>query len=213
MNNNKYYYFLAIIPLAIYAMALTVIINSWDKIELRDFMFWENYFVDESYYDSYFKTSSTHQSTDDEYDYSYDADDDEPDYGHSHDVRYVTCPMCNGTGVFELSPGDMMSPRMTCSGCNGTGTCTEEQTAGIREMQRRANEAVYGNSSGSSSSRSGRSAYEIQRDLEKAYANLHDMERQYRHCSSGVAASQYPSMIANQRDLIRRLEEELMNAY
>lgn len=64
----------------------------------------------------------------------------------------------------------------------------------------------------SSPKQPGRSAQEIRWELDKAYQNLADMQRQYEECTSKTMATQYPSMIARQQDLIRRLEEELRNA-
>lgn len=49
------------------------------------------------------------------------------------------CPMCNGTGIFEYMPGDIMAPREKCSGCNGTGWCDSETAQSIREMQQNVN--------------------------------------------------------------------------
>lgn len=157
---------------------------------------------------------------DEESELEWDTDEQELEETHfhnSHSERYVVCPMCNGTGVFEFIPGDVMAPRQTCAGCNGSGRCTEEQAANLRNMQQQAYDAVYGGGNslppGGSTSPSGRSAYEIQMDLDKAYRLLDDMERQYQECTSYTVAAQYPSMIADQRERIRRLEEELQSAY
>ena len=39
----------------------------------------------------------------------------------SESSQQVQCPMCGGTGVFELMPGDVMAPKQTCTGCGGNG--------------------------------------------------------------------------------------------
>ena len=114
--------------------------------------------------------------------------------------RSVICPMCGGTGTFEYIPGDIMTPREQCVGCNGTGMCTEEQARNIQGFMTPTHQST------------GRSAQEIQYDLNKAYDLLADMERQYENCSSVTIAAQYPSMIQQQRERIQRFEEELRHA-
>lgn len=131
--------------------------------------------------------------------------------GRRQQNQMVTCPMCGGTGVFCLMADDVFAPRSTCSGCNGTGMCTAEQANNIRGAINQANSFMNDNGI-STPTRSGRTAYEIQRDLDKAYRLLADMERQYQECSSVTIAAQYPAMIQNQRERICRLEEELRNA-
>lgn len=39
------------------------------------------------------------------------------------ETQMVTCPMCNGTGIFDFMPGDVMAPKQTCGACNGNGVC------------------------------------------------------------------------------------------
>jgi len=144
------------------------------------------------------------------------------EYHETQPSRMVICPMCNGTGVFEYMPGDIFAPREQCACCNGTGLCTEEMAEQNREAKRKAEEFLRewnGNTSVDintisypTSSGRGRSAYEIQRDIEKAYRLLDDMERQYRECTSHTIAAQYPSMMAKQREFIQRLEDELRHA-
>lgn len=114
--------------------------------------------------------------------------------GSSKQNQMVTCPMCGGTGIFCLMPDDLFAPRSTCSACNGTGMCTAEQANNIREAIHQTNSFMNGNGMDTPHC-SGRSAYEIRRDLDKAYRLLDDMERQYRECSSVTIAAQYPSMI------------------
>jgi len=58
---------------------------------------------------------------------------------------------------------------------------------------------------------SGRSAYEIRYELNKAYELLYDMQEQMNN-STGVTRSMYPQMIADQKQFILRLENELANA-
>lgn len=120
--------------------------------------------------------------------------------GNESSQQMVICPMCGGSGTFEYMPGDIFAPREQCAGCNGTGMCTEEQANNIQSFM---NPSVQ---------RTGRSAQEIQYDLNKAYDHLADMERQYENCSSVTLKAQYPSMIQQQRERIQRLEEELRYA-
>lgn len=47
----------------------------------------------------------------------------------------VFCPMCNGTGVFDFMPGDIMAPKSKCSNCNGTGMCTQEAAQNTLRMK------------------------------------------------------------------------------
>ena len=123
----------------------------------------------------------------------------------------VICPMCGGSGVSCLMPDDIFAPRTTCSACNGTGMCTEQQAINIQNAVEQANFFMNGGRM-NTPQKSGRSVYEIQHDLDKAYRLLADMERQYQECSSVIIAAQYPSMIQKQRERIYRLEAELRNA-
>lgn len=129
--------------------------------------------------------------------------------------QMYVCPMCNGTGVFEYMPGDVMAPSEICSGCNGNKVVTGEQAEAIMRVNEQADAFVNGRTvsgGGYSSGGSGRSAYEIEQDLRKAYELLEDMEYNYENCTGVVAASQYPGIIAEQKARINRLEEELRNA-
>ena len=58
------------------------------------------------------------------------------------------CPMCNGTGIFEYMPGDVMAPRERCTGCNGTGAVDAATAQSIMEMQQRVNSTFGGGTSG-----------------------------------------------------------------
>ncbi len=58
------------------------------------------------------------------------------------------CPMCNGTGIFEYMPGDVMAPRERCTGCNGTGAVDAATAQSIMEMQQRVNSTFGGGNSG-----------------------------------------------------------------
>lgn len=47
---------------------------------------------------------------------------DNPEESCMHNKeRNVKCPMCEGTGIFDVDPGNIMSPKFKCSGCNGNG--------------------------------------------------------------------------------------------
>lgn len=151
--------------------------------------------------------NTTYESGKNEYELDDSYKDDEQ---IGNDEQMYVCPMCGGTGVFEIMPGDVMAPKQVCQGCGGNKVVTAEQAQNIMEAKRQV-DAMMGGNSGISGN-SGRSAYEIELDLKKAYELLESMEYDYQQCSSGVTKSQYPSMIADQKAYIRRLENELMNA-
>lgn len=125
--------------------------------------------------------------------------------------QLVICPLCNGTGIFSYMPGDFMAPKEVCSLCKGQGVCTASAAQPVIDMQREINGMMNGGNSGGYL-QSGRSAYEIQYQLDRAYELLHSMEENYNNCTSGVLRAQYPSMIAEQKRLIMQLENELRNA-
>lgn len=127
----------------------------------------------------------------------------------------TVCPMCGGTGVFEFMPGDIMAPRMVCPGCNGNGAVTPAQARAIMEAKAQADALTGGTSYGGGYDTNcrGRSAYEIDLDLRKAYDLLEDMERYSEQCSSGVLKMRYARMIVDQKAHIRELEAELRSVY
>lgn len=125
-------------------------------------------------------------------------------------AQMVVCPMCNGTGVFEFMPGDVMAPRQTCSGCGGAGVCDIHTAQNIVNMQNGMNGAAGG---GYATGGSGRSATDIMIDLERARDMLYELEKDRSNCTSGVLQAQYGNMIVEQRARIRQLEDELRNAY
>ena len=128
-------------------------------------------------------------------------------------AQMVTCPMCNGTGVFDFMPGDVIAPKQTCSACNGNGVCDENTAQQVMKTKAQVDAMMGGKSTGSySSSGSGRSAYDVEYDLKKAYELLESMEEDYNNCTSVVLKTQYPRMIADQKECIRQLEAELRNA-
>lgn len=127
----------------------------------------------------------------------------------------TVCPMCRGTGVFEFMPGDIMAPRMVCPGCSGNGLVTSAQARAIMKAKAQADALTGGTSYGGGYDINdrGRSAYEIELDLRKAYDLLEDMERYSEQCSSSVLKIRYARMIVDQKARIRELEAELRNAY
>lgn len=147
-------------------------------------------------------------------------DDGEYTSSESEDVGYeeletqmVTCPMCNGTGVFDFMPGDVMAPKQTCGACNGNGVCDVNTAQQVMQAKAQVDAMMGGGSAGGySSGGSGRDAYQIEYELNKAYELLEGMQRDYENCSSGVIRAQYPRMIADQKERIRQLEAELRNA-
>ena len=127
--------------------------------------------------------------------------------------QMVICPMCNGTGIFDFMPGDVMAPKQTCGACNGNGVCDVNTAQQVMQAKAQVDAMVGGGSAGSySSSGSGRSAYDIEYDLKKAYELLESMVEDYNNCTSVVLKTQYPRMIADQKERIRQLEEEFRNA-
>ncbi len=137
------------------------------------------------------------------------------DHSSGQSTQMVSCPMCSGTGVFDYLPGDAFAPKEVCPACEGKGVCSTERAQEAIQAKAQA-EAImnggYNNGGGyynGGGYGSGRSAYEIENDLRKAYELLESMEEDYRNCSSGVIKEQYPQMIANQRERIAQLEAEL----
>lgn len=130
------------------------------------------------------------------------------------EAQMVTCPMCNGTGIFDFMPGDVMAPKQTCGACNGIGVCDVNTAQQVMQAKAQVDAMMGGGGSagGYSSGGSGRDAYQIEYELNKAYELLEGMQQDYENCSSGVIRAQYPRMIADQKERIRQLEAELRNA-
>ena len=130
------------------------------------------------------------------------------------EVQMVTCPMCNGTGVFDFMPGDVMAPKQTCGACNGNGVCDVNTAQQVRQAQAQIDAMMSGGGSadGYNSGGSGRDAYQIEYELNKAYELLESMEEGYANSDGVVVRSQYPRMIADQKERIRQLGAELRNA-
>lgn len=123
----------------------------------------------------------------------------------------VTCPICNGIGVFDIMPEDVKAPKQTCSTCNGSGICdvdTAQQIVQLQEQINSMNQQVI-NEFRTSPMRKSRAV--IQMQLDKAYELLKSMQTVYDNCSSVVLKTQYPRMIADQKERIRQLEAELRN--
>lgn len=127
-------------------------------------------------------------------------------------AQMVTCPMCNGTGVFDFMPGDVMAPKQTCGACNGNGVCDENTAQQIGQLQEQINSMnqQFTNEFSTLPMRKSRAA--IQMLLDKAYESLQSMQTAYDNSSSVVLKTLYPRMIAEQKERIRKLEEELRNA-
>lgn len=138
------------------------------------------------------------------------ADDDDEQV-----AQMVTCPMCNGTGIFDFMPGDVMAPKQTCTGCDGQGVCDASSAKTIMQAKKDVDALMGVESRGYDtygSGGSGRDADQIQYELNKAYELLESMEEAYANSDGIVVNSQYPQMIASQKERIRQLEEELMYA-
>ena len=130
------------------------------------------------------------------------------------ETQMVTCPMCNGTGIFDFMPGDVMAPKQTCGACNGNGVCDVNTAQQVIQAKAQVDAMMGGGGSAGDYNLggSGRDAYQIEYELNKAYELLEGMQRDYENCSSGVIRAQYPRMIADQKERIRQLEAELRNA-
>lgn len=141
------------------------------------------------------------------------SESEDNDYGEE-EAQMVTCPMCNGTGIFDFMPGDMMAPKQTCGACNGNGVCDVNTAQQVMQAKAQVDAMMGGGGSagGYNSGGSGREAYQIEYELNKAYELLEGMQQDYENCSSGVIRAQYPRMIADQKERIRQLEAELRNA-
>ena len=126
--------------------------------------------------------------------------------------QMVTCPMCQGSGTFSYMPGDIMAPVQTCSLCGGQRVCTADQAQQFIKMQQNIDAMMNGGGGSYYSGGGRRSVSAIESDLRKARELLEEMEDDYRNSSSVVVRSQYPSMIANQKERINQLNSELRNA-
>lgn len=140
------------------------------------------------------------------------SETEEDDY--EQEAQMVTCPMCNGTGIFDFMPGDMMAPKQTCGACNGSGECDANTAQQVRQAQAQIDAMMGGggNAGSYSSGGIGRDEYQIEYELNKAYELLESMEEGYANSEGVVVRSQYPRMIADQKERIRQLEAELRNA-
>ncbi len=128
------------------------------------------------------------------------------------EAQLVSCPMCNGTGIFDFMPGDVMALKQTCGACNGSGMCDVNTAQQVMQAKEQIEAMMGGGEGAYSSGGSGREAYQIEYDLKKAYELLEGMQQDYENCTSGVIRAQYPRMIAEQKERIRQLEAELRNA-
>lgn len=128
----------------------------------------------------------------------------------SESSQQVQCPMCGGTGVFELMPGDVMAPKQTCTGCGGNGIVTAETAQQIMEMKGQV-DAMMGVGS-SSNDGGGKSVSDIQYELKKAYETLEGMEYDREMCTSVTLRPQYDRMIIEQKQRIAELERQLSEA-
>ena len=138
----------------------------------------------------------------------------EEDINRSQETQMVTCPMCNGTGVFDFMPGDVMAPKQICGACNGNGMCDVNTARQVMQAKEQI-EAMMGGGDGAgvyNSGGSGREVYQIEYELNKARELLESMEEAYANANGVVVRAQYPRMIADQKERIRQLETELRNA-
>ena len=118
----------------------------------------------------------------------------------SESLQQVLCPMCGGTGVF-----DVMAPKQTCTGCGGNGIVTAETAQQIMEAKRQADVMMGGGGEEKSVS-------ELQYELKKAYESLEGMVYDRDMCTSVTLRPQYDHMIIEQKQRIAELERQLSEA-
>ena len=134
-----------------------------------------------------------------------------PSHGYvdeSESSQQVQCPMCGGTGVFELMPGDVMAPKQTCTGCGGNGIVTAETAHQIMEMKGQV-DAMMGGGGSSYGGGGGKSVSDLQYELKKAYETLEGMVYDRDMCTSVTLRPQYDRMISEQKQRIAELERQL----
>ena len=136
---------------------------------------------------------------------------EEDDYG-AVEAKLVTCPMCNGTGIFDFMPGDVMAPKQICDACNGKGVCDVNTAQQVMQAKSQVDAMMGGDDGSNDYGTSGRDAYQIEYELNKAYELLESMEEAYANSDGVVVRAQYPQMISEQKERIRQLEAELRNA-
>lgn len=129
----------------------------------------------------------------------------------SENSQQVQCPMCGGTGVFELMPGDVMAPKQTCTGCGGNGIVTAETAQQIIEAKRQV-DAMMGGRGSSYGGGGGKSVSDLQYELKKAYETLEGMEYDRDMCTSMTLRPRYDRMIIEQKQRIAELERQLSEA-
>lgn len=141
-----------------------------------------------------------------------DYTEESADYSDdSESSQQVQCPMCGGTGVFDLMPGDVMAPKQACTGCGGNGIVSVETAQQIIEAKRQL-DAMMGGGGSSYESRGGKSVSDLQYELKEAYETLEGMEYDRDLCSSVTLRPQYDHMIIEQKQRIAELEQQLREA-
>lgn len=102
-----------------------------------------SYFNKSSGSSSYSSSSTSSYSSSDTYDDEVEADEPSAPV-EEEKTQMVTCPSCNGTGIFDFAPGDIMAPKVTCAGCNGTGMCSAETAKELIKVQQQVNGMMGG---------------------------------------------------------------------
>lgn len=114
-------------------------------------------------------------------------------------TQMVTCPACNGSGVIECMPGDLMAPKSTCQICGGKGTV---DIASACEF------LAYTQQNNASDDQS-EDPEEIAIDLEKRRSFLDDMIQDREECESYALKTSYDQMIEEEKESISQLEDKL----
>lgn len=92
---------------------------------------------------SYDYPSTTSYSSSNTYDDEVEADEPSAPVEEKQ-PKMVTCPGCQGTGIFDFAPGDIMAPKQTCVGCNGTGLCDEKTAEELIKVEQQVNGMMGG---------------------------------------------------------------------
>lgn len=121
----------------------------------------------------------------------------------------VSCPMCNGTGIFVYNPYDIYSAWDTCALCNGTKLCSPSDADLYNETMRNVSEYMHGSTTNMPISQSHKSSDDLRLELENAEMLLENMKHFAADCSSYTIAAQYSSMIYDQQQYIISLRKEI----
>lgn len=154
-----------------------------------------------------YSSSSDYECSSDYVWYSTEPEDNE--YSNHQKTDYVRCPLCNGTGVFYMVPGNYSSGQI-CGACNGTGQCDETTATQIKQMYDDINAMAsggYTNGGGYYDSETQNSS-QIETEIVMHEANIAQMEGSLEYLD-GISRMQMEQQIINEQYEIRRLKNLL----